>query len=341
MQETKSSEQPDLATLTDRVRPSLQKLEAHRQAMRKSTLVRSGVFIGILVVAGIIAAVAAGHSAPVFMALFAAAILVIIYISKRQTKWADHAGSVLIPDIAGSHAEDIRYQPTADRALVKPFDALELLGQWNRVTVKHLVHGAYRGRRFEWALANLRHESSGSGKRNSSVTQIFYGLMFRVQTRTRFEPGLSIRPNFGWFSKTFGKRAIPTGNEAFDAVFLVSVDDDSQLDSTQLNRMLTPEWQQALLNLHEDAGTLPYEQTRLRAGMKYDSFYLALTMEEEGRKLGRIRTSKMRTFPDVGHLMAKKSSLDSKLERIIEDVGTFRRIIDRLPDGGPVADNGS
>ncbi len=332
MQRTESSGQPDLATLTDRIRPSIQQLEAHRQVMRKSTLVRSGVFISLVLVAGIVAAVAAGHSAPLFMALFAALILTIIYISHRQTKWADHAGSVLIPDIAGSHAKDTEYQANADQALVKPFDALELFGKWNRATVKHLVRGVYRGRRFEWALANLRHESSGGRKRDSSVTQIFYGLLFRIQTRNRFEPGLSIRPNFGWFSKTFGKRAIPTGNEAFDAVFLVSVDDDSPLDTDQLNRLLTPEWQQALLDLHKDAGSLPYEQTRLRAGMKYDSFYLALTMEEEGRKLGRIRTSKTRTFPDVGRLIAKESTLDDNLEPVIRDIDTYRRIIDRLPD---------
>lgn len=327
----KPSEIPDLAALADQVRPKLQPLEAHRQEMRKSTLMWATVILTIPLVAGIAASIAMATIAPLLVLAFVAVILAIIFVSRRQTQWADHAGEVLIPEIAASRAGDIEYQPTGDEALVKPFNALELIGHWNRGTVKHQVCGSYRGRRFEWALASLQQQSRSSRKRDSSVTQVFYGLLFRIETRIQFEPGLSIRPNFGWFTKTFGKRAIPTGNKAFDAVFLVSVDDDRPFDSEQLNQLLTPEWQQALLAMHDDAGTLPYEQPRLRAGMKYDAFYLALTLEEEGRQMGRIRTSKTRVFPDVGRLIAKESALHDKLEPVIRDIDTFRRIIDCLP----------
>jgi len=192
--------------------------------------------------------------------------------------------------------------------------------------VKHLLRGEYRGRRFEMAHADLRSRSSG---KDSSDSEVFKGLLFRIQTQANFEPGLSIRPNFGLFVKAFGKRAIPAGNEAFDALFLVSPDDGSALDTEQLNRVLTPDWQRALVALNESLGTVPITgHPRLHAGLKYDAFYMTLTLQERGR----FRTLRSRPFPDVGHVLAAESRLEHDLHKLIEDVGNIYRIIDQLPD---------
>lgn len=328
----RSPNTPDPKRMAEDLQPKLRELEQDRLARRKSTFTMAGAMVGVLLAAGGVASITLEMSMLVTLPLFLAVVLTLLLISRRQSAWVDHAGSKLIPEICKAYGDDIEYQKAGDKALVKPFNALELIGYWNRGTVKHVLRGEYGGHRFESGLADLRHHSSGGRKGNSSTRQIFYGFLFRIQLQARIEPGLSIRPNFGWFSKTFGKRAIPTGNEAFDSVFLISVDDDSPLDTDQLNRLLTPDWQQALLDLNEDIGTLPYNQTRLRAGLKYDTLYLALTMEEEGGQVGRVRTQRRRKFPDVGHLLAGESSLEDKLAPMIEDVGAFRRVIDRLPE---------
>lgn len=333
MTENKTSATPDPDRVVERLRPRLAELEKERQATRQSAFrwfTTLGVATLVVAIAAAVAmAMQAGNAGAGIgtIPLVGGVVWIMISASRYQARWKERVGRVLIPEVCEAFDADIEYQAEADSSFVKPFNALELIGSWNRGEVKHLLRGEYRGRRFEMVHANLR---SRSGGKDSSDHQVFNGLLFRVQTHENFDPGLSIRPNFGWFTKAFGKRAVPTGNEEFDSVFLVSVDDGSALDTEDLNRLLTPDWQHALLRLNEELGTMPQGQSRLNAGLKYDAFYMALTLEEEGRSFGPIQTLRARSFPQVSHVLARESTLEQDLHQLIVDTGTFQRIIDCL-----------
>ncbi len=333
MKVERTAKTPDLDHLVEELRPKLDDLEQDRQSMRRSALRWFTLLGTVTLVAAIAAAVAMATAAGANAAgigvfpLVGGVVWIVISGSRYQRRWKKWVTDALMPEICQALDGDIEYRAEANHSFVKPFNALELIGRWNRGEVQHLVRGEYGGRRFEMVHAALRARSSG---KDSSDTQVFDGFLFRIQVHTHFDPGLSIRPNFGWFSKAFGKRAIPTGNQEFDSVFLVSTDDGSDLDAEQLSRALTPDWQDALLALHEELGTLPYGQPRLRAGFKYDTCYLALTLEEEGCSLGPIRTQRPRPFPQVGHVLANESRLERDLRKMVADVDTFRRVIDQF-----------
>ncbi len=332
-EQTTTSAVPDPERLAEHLQPKIDELEREREATRRSAF-RWFAFLGfatlgVAIAAAVFVAMQAGGAGAGFgvMPLAFGGALIVISAYRHQTRWSDRVGRVLIPEVCKALDGDIKYQAEADRSFVKPYNALEMIGPWNRGWVKHLLRGEYRGRRFEMAHADLRARSSG--KNSSGDSDVFKGLLFRIQTQANFEPGLSIRPNFGWLTKAFGKRVIPTGNKEFDALFLVSPDDGSALDTEQLNRVLTPDWQRALLALNETLGTVPITgEPRLHAGLKYDAFYMTLSLKERGR----FRTLRSRPFPDVGHILATESSLDRDLHKLIKEIGIVYRVIEQLPD---------
>ena len=329
MTDSKTPDRTDSAGLVERLRPKLGELEKERQETRQSLLKLFAVIAAVTLVAVIAAAIALASVAGANAAsigvfpLIIGAIVMFKFAHSRQERWRARVARVLVPEICEQFDGEVEYQADASRDFAKPHTTLGLVGRWSRGEVRHLVRGEYRGRRFEMAYANLR---AGGG--NNSDSKVFKGLLLRIQTQASFEPGLCIRPNFGLFVKAFGKRAVPTGNKDFDEQFLVSTDDGQTLDSQQLNALLTPDWQQALLAINDAMGPMPItNHSRLSAGLKYDAFYMTLDLAEAGR----LRNLRERPFPDVGHVLASESSLEDNLRKMVTDVGTFQRVIDQLP----------
>jgi hypothetical protein len=321
--------------LIERVRPRLSELEKQRLDIRAGAIRRFAV-IGVitLVVAvgvAIFAAINAGPNAAgisVFV-LAGGAVWIGLLVPRAQRRWRDRAFRELMPEVCETFGEALEYERSVSgRDWVKPFEALELVGQWNRGGVEHHFSGEYHGTRFEMVHADL-HSESGAGKNRSSVP-VFYGLLFRIQIPVNVDPGLSIRPNFGWFARTFGRRAVPTGNKGFDETFLVSVEGGGQNGEGVVAQVLTPSLQQALLELNRSEGRLAFGRPTFHAGFKYDSLYLALSRQEEGRAFGPIRTERRRPFLDVGHCLSTESRLEAGVRAMVDDIGTVYRVIEAL-----------
>lgn len=314
--------------LVERMRPKLDELKKEHQTARQS-LLRSLAVIGVVtLVAAVAVAVAAAITLDAGAAMIGLLPLMISFVvilkvtHGKQNRWRLRVAKLVLPELCKQFEGEVAYQAEADRAFVKPFTKLELAGPWGGGEVQHFMGGKYRGRQFEMVYAHLR---AGGGEGGSST--LFQGLLLRIQTQTRFEPGISIRPNFG-LSTAFGKRAIPTGNKAFDELFLVSADDNSLTESEQVNQVFTPNWQQALLTINDQLGPMPFTgHSRLSAGLKYDALYMMLSLDEKGR----FRTLRHRPFPDAPHLLATEPSLERVLKKLINEAGIVFRVIDQLP----------
>lgn len=335
MADPQNSNAPDPDRLIEHTRSQLVELERARLELRRKSM-RLFIIIGAItiVVALALAVTMAWVAEPnaAGMAVFplaGGAVWIGLLIPRRQRRWKERAHGELVPIVCNALDANLDYrQKVAGREFLKPFEALELVGQWNRGGAEHHFRGQHDGIRFEMVHADL-HSESGAGKNRSSVP-VFYGLLFRIQTPMDVDPGLSIRPHFGWFTKVFGKQAVPTGNADFDKTFLVSIEGGGEHGPEEIRRVLTPQLQQALLELNETEGRLTFDRPTLHAGFKYDSLYLALTRQEEGRSFGPIRTERRRPFLDVGHFLASESKLEPGVRAMVDDIGTAYRVIDRL-----------
>ena len=332
MTDANPSDQKASDRLVERIEPKLADLKKELEANRRSAIRRLAVTAAVTVAAAIAVSIVmtltldTGASMLGIVPIFIGGVVIIRMILRQQEQWRAQVAGALLPRICEQFEGDMEYQAEADRNFVKPYTALDLVGRWTSGEVQHLIRGKYRGRQFEMVYAHLR-----AGSNRQGAGQVFQGLLLRIQTMASFEPGLSIRPNFGLFVKAFGKRAVPTGDEKFDSLFLVSPDDNSKLDTEQLNRLFPPEWQQALLAIHEDLGPVPISgQSRLSAGAKYDALYLAIGLEE----LGPMRSLRSRPFPDAGNVLTGSSALPEMVRKTVDDVLVGPRAIDRLPEVG-------
>ncbi len=321
---------PDIEQLIQRLQPQLDALEQERQALRRRAL-RWAMVIMVLALAAAVAAgaamasVAGPHGASVgIVPLVFGVVLLIRLAYSSQRRWRDQVAALLLPEISAELVGETEYQAQIDRIFVKPYTELKLIGAWRAGEVKHLLRGKYLGRQFEMAHANLR-----AGGNDSGDSAVFKGLLLRIQLNDNIEPGLSIRPNGGWWSRAFGKQSIPTGNKEFDSVFLVGTDNNNSSGAEAISRIFTSEWQRFLLDLHGKLGNMPFrDEARISAGMKYDAFYLTVSLVERGR----MRTLRERPFPDVSHVLAAESGLKNHLPKLIREVGLLPLVINRLPD---------
>jgi hypothetical protein len=333
MSNNRNSNTPDPDKLIERLQPKLQQLEQTRLDIRQKALKQMGAIAALAIVVALVLALIIGIGTPnsgigVF-ALFGGMAWIVILVPRGQKKWKEQAQRELAPIVCEAIDDNLDYQSEVSSGeFVKPFEVLELVGEWNLGGAEHHFRGQHRDMKFEMAHGDLR-SSRGTGK-DSGTVPVFYGLLCRVQVPLEVDPGLSIRPNFGWFSKTFGKHAVATGDEQFDKSFLVSVENNSEKGPEVIKRVLTPELRESLLTINAREGKLAYNRPTFHAGFKYDSFYLALTFEEEGRSFGPIRTERRRHFLDVGHYLARESKLESGIKRMIDDINTIYRVIDML-----------
>ncbi|QOC23180.1 hypothetical protein IC757_03210 [Wenzhouxiangella sp. AB-CW3] len=330
MTDRKTPDRIESDQLLERLQPKLDELEKERQETRQSLLKLFAVIGAVTLVAVIAAAVALAlvtEASGALIGLFPlmiGALVMFKFADGRQKRWRARVAEALVPEICEQFDGEMEYRADASTDFVKPYTTLGLVGRWTRGEVQHLLHGEYRGRRFEMVHADLR-----SGGNDNNDSKVFKGFLLRIQTQASFEPGLYIRPNFGLFAKAFGKRAVPTGNKGFDDRFLVSTDDGQALDSDQLNALFTPDWQQALLAIDETMGPMPItNHSRLSAGLKYDAFYMTLDRSE----VGRLRNLRERSFPDVNHLLSSESALEESLRKMVDDVLVCPRVIDQLPE---------
>lgn len=332
MTDNKHPDRTDSAQLVERLQPKLAELEKERQETRQSLLklffvIGAVTLVAVIAAAIALASVAGANAASIgVFPLMIGVVVVLRFAHSRQERWRARVAEVLVPEICEQFDGEMEYRPDASRDFVKPYTALGLVGRWSRGEVQHMLRGEYRGRRFEMVHANLR---AGGG--NNSDSKVFRGFLLRIQTQANFEPGLYIRPNFGLFAKAFGKRAVPTGNKAFDERFLVSTDDGQALDSEQLDVLFPEDWRQAVLAIDEAMGPMPFtNHSRLSAGMKYDAFYMTLDLSEAGR----LRSLRERSFPDVGHVLVSESKLEDNLRKMVDDVLVCSRVIDQLSEFG-------
>lgn len=313
-----------------RVQPHVDQLERERLELRRRVM-RHGVMIGVAsVVLALVVFIVLRSSAPglAVVPLVAGAVFVIVRITRGQKQWKQRAHGELVPIICDSLDDDLQYElavPVAN--FLAPFEALNLVGNWNRDELEHYFRGEHRQLKFEMAHAELDRVSRG---KNQSATTVFYGLLYRIQMPFEVETGVSIRANFGWFSKTFGRQAIATGDRKFDETFLVTLEKGAEQSEEWVRNTVAAELRQALVEINDNEGRLAYGRPAFHAGMKYDSLYLALSRYEEGKALGSIKVERRRPFLEVGHCLASQSKLEQGMEAMIEDIRSVYRIIDRL-----------
>lgn len=320
----------DVVELIERIQPRIDAVEQERGRSR-ARLIRNLVLIAAaaVILALVVLLTDAGFGLallPLILALVAGLVL----LQRAQKHWSAAAQKELVPLVCESISDDLEYRNALDSDdFVAPFDALDLVGSWSRADLAHLIRGRHHQTRFEMVHATLERVSRDKDS-NDSTSTVFHGLLGRVELPMSVDPGFSIRPNFGWFIKKLTPKTIPTGDAEFDETFLVTPERGAELDSSQVEAVLTPEWRRALLAINAGEGRQVNNRPALAAGFKYDSFYFSLSRYEVGRALGPIKTERARPFLDVGHVLARESRLVDGVETMVDDVCVIHRIIDRL-----------
>lgn len=308
--------------------PDTAQLESWREEQRKRLILRYGIGVAAALVLALIVGLLIGYPALIMFAVLLAVVIVLLLVSRQQKRWRARVGASLVPAICNALGDPVEYRPGGDATLARPFVELDMFKRWNRGGLSHQIQGQCGGRRFQMAYADLRQRTGG---KNSSEEHVFNGLLFRIQTGLDIQPGLIVRPNRGDFFKLFGRRSVATGNAAFDQQFLIGPDDGSDLDAAEINRLFPAEWQAAVLALHETLGENPLGGTRFQLALKYDSLYVSLSLEDGGVRIGALKSAGLRPFPDVNHLIIGGPSLASRLPQLVDDVISYRDIIDALP----------
>lgn len=318
----------DHAAIAQALEPEVETLERWREEQRKRLIFRYGMGVAAALVLALVIGLVLGFPSLLTFALLPSVVIVLLLVSRQQRRWRARVGAALVPAICSELGDSVDYQTGADQSLARPFVELEMIKHWNRGGLAHQVQGQRGGRRFQMAHANLRHRRGG---KNSNEEQVFLGLLFRVQTALDVQPGLIVRPNAGSWAKLFDRRAVATGNQQFDQRFLVGPDDGSELDSAVINHLFPAEWQAAVLKLDESLGESALGGSRFQLALKYDSLYLMLVLDRAGPQYGKIKSSSLRPFPDVNHLIIGGRPLSERLPTLIDDVSTYQRVIDALP----------
>ena len=325
---SQQSEAPDRESIIERLMPDVEALERWREAERKRLIVRYAVGVASALVLALIIGIIVGYLALLTIVLLPAAVIVLLLVSRQQKRWRVRVGARLVPAICEALGDPVEYQARADQSLARPFVELEMIKRWNRGGLTHQVHGKRGGRRFQMAFADLRLRTGG---KNSSEERVFNGLLFRIQTALDIQPGLIVRPNGGELFKFFSRRSVATGNAAFDEKFLVGPDDGTDLGEAGINQLFPPEWQASVLALHESLGENALGGVRFQLALKYDSVYLTLPLDDGVKRIGALKSVGLRQFPDVNHLIIGGRPLSERLPALIDDVASYRKIIDALP----------
>ena len=335
------SAQPELDATTEEqflasVGPQLRQLASRRQALRGATL-RYG---GALLAAGLLGAIVLllvfrGRPELAHLAVpaLAAGVVGAIWIGVRnQRRWGSEAHSTLLPaacEVLPGGLDYTAEAPVDD--ILKPFEALNLVGHSNRRKVNHRLTGEYRDRQFEVAHANLRRKSGGG--KNSTTTTVFQGLLLRIQTRQRVEAGITVGPKAGAIMQLFSGASVPTGNDAFDEAFQVQLDPDTDESRREMGQVLDAPMQDALLAVADSEGRAADNRPTFQAGFKYDSLYIALSRTETAPLIGPLKTERPRPFLRPGLHLRAEVDLEQAAVDMLRDIHTIHRIIDRLPDG--------
>ncbi len=318
----------DKNAIAERLMPEVEALERWRESERKRLIIRYSVAVAAALVLALIIGIVIGFPSLLTFALLPAVVIVLLRVAHQQKRWRARVGARLVPAICEALGDPVEYQARADQSLAKPFVELEMIKRWNRGGLTHQVHGKRGGRRFQMAFADLRLYTGG---KNSSEERVFSGLLFRIQTALDIQPGLIVRPNGGELFKLFSRRSIATGNTPFDEKFLVGPDDGTDLGEAGINQLFPREWQAAVLALHESLGENALGGVRFQLALKYDSLYLTLPLDDGGKRIGALKSVGLRQFPDVNHLIIGGRPLSERLPALIDDVASYRKIIDALP----------
>jgi len=319
----------DIAELIERLQPRIDAVERKRQNSRVRLIRNLVLFAAAAVILALTLILTGAGFGFALLPLIVGVVGGLWLLQRVQKRWSASAQNELVPLICESISDDLEYGNTLDSDdFVAPFDALNLVGNWSRANLAHFLRGRHDQVRFEMVHATLEHISRNKDSDDSANT-VFHGLLCRIELPMSVDPGISIRPNFGWFIKNLASNAIPTGDAAFDETFLVTPERGAELDASQVESVLTPEWRRALLAINAQEGRLAYDRPALAAGLKYDSLYLSLSRYEAGR-LGPIKTERPQPFLAVGHVMPRQSRLVDGIETMVNDVCVIHRIIEKL-----------
>lgn len=327
------------------IAPKLSMLTSDKSSLRNRTLRDFKLLAAIAAVA-----------AAVFMLVFdaAAGMLVIVatavfagyIVYRRQSRWEQQIINAVLPSFCTFL--DLRYSPTraADDYLA-PFENSGVIGSSNRRTLTHHFIGEHRGTGFELVQADL---TSRTGGKRSSSSQVFHGLLFRIQVPVNAPTRILITPNFGTIGRTIanlfpgradaGMTAMDFGNPAFEEKFAVTAALRSPEDEANVRSFLGPTFQSALLAINEAEGRLTYARSAMTAAFMGDTFYLSLSRYGT-RKLGPITYEQPRGFMRQQLFLRETIDLEKAIHEMFSDVATAYRIIDRLHENTAAEAQGS
>jgi hypothetical protein len=315
--------------------PRLSQLQTEHAELREQTktlliwIASASVLLALVVRL----ALGSGWGGMAFLVLVAGGVLCGWQLMRRQKQWEQRVLGAAVPEIC-SALEEIEYQPTvAANEFLAPFEKLEVIGSSNHRQLNHHFRGRHQQTGFEIVEANLYRTSKGGRRSSSSSTTIFQGLLFRIQLPVTVEQRLLISPrvSIGLFNKRADMVEVPFDDPAFDEKFVVHHELDCPDGAAQAHEVLTPEFRQALLEINEREGKKAYGMGGFTLGLMYDSLYLALSRFQKSGEVGKIQIEKPVPFLDVRFFMFADPQLQTRVARMVEDVGTVYRVIDRLP----------
>ena len=324
---------PQASQVVDHLRPQLAALERERQALSDRTR-RLLIIIGVTsLLAAVLLRLILGSDwgGMAILALIAGAVVAVWQLMVRQKQWEQRVLDAAIPVICESLGE-IAYQATTSaNDFVPAFEKLGVVGTSSRRELRHYFRGKYDGTGFEFADAMLR--SGSSSKNSGGSTAVFQGLLFRIQLPYSVDQRLLISPRVS--IKLLNKRAdmseVLLADPAFDEKFVVHHELNHPDGAALAARIITPEFRQGLLELNQQEGNKAFGMGAFVIGLMYDSLYIAKSGYQKTSAIGKIQIESPIPFLDVRFFMRSKSKLEERVGRMVEDVATVYRVIDKLP----------
>lgn len=323
------------------IAPQISALHARRVELREQTK-REGIIIGVasVVCALLLAFVQSDGDSLWVLGLIAGAIGIAWRLNSHQKAWNSHVIDTVMPVLCEALG-DVEHHPTGiDPAVILPFEQLGLIPTSTRQGLSHLLRGRHRATGFEVLYADLSERRRSGENSNASSSNVFHGLLFRIQVPAHIPIHIAIKPRF------FGVPAVLTrlfqpavvakltevqfADSEFASKFEVRAELREAADAERVRALISPEIQRAFLALNEREGALLGDRAAFSAAFAEDSFYLALSRYGK-TVLAGIAFEKTRPFLDPGlYVMGDEVELETRLRLLLSDAQIAHRIIDQL-----------
>lgn len=320
--------------------PQIRALHDRRTALREQT--RREVLIAGLAALGaaFLLAFVPIEGSVWMLAFIAGAVFIGWRLTALQKAWQSHVIETVMPVLCDALPDMTYKNDYIDSAIVNIFEDAGVIGKSNSQKLSHLISGRHRAIGFELLYADLYNRSSGRGGRGGSSSNVFHGLLFRIEVPITVPIQVLIKPRPYGIPASFGRLFEPSviaqlaevdlAPGEFTTKFEVRAALRDTDDADHVRTLISPGLQRAFLDLNEREGALLGNRAAFSAAFADNSFHLALARWTKTSIAG-IGFERPRPFLDPGlYLLGDEAELGRRLRSVLDDVQIAYRLIDRL-----------